>query len=101
MSCVSARPVPPSAASRRACGPTRRPRASGSYRTNSWRSAGARPPPVAEGGYVLDTAAVLCLSFGEPGAPRVEALLPMARLALAAASEATAVATDRAWVGLV
>ena len=42
---------------------------------------------MASGGYVLDASALLCLIFQEPGAGRVEACLPGARMGAANLAE--------------
>lgn len=50
---------------------------------------------VAESGYVLDASALLCLLFGEPGADRVEAILPRARMGAANLAEVITKLADR------
>jgi PIN domain nuclease of toxin-antitoxin system len=50
---------------------------------------------VSSGGYVLDASAVLCLLFDEPGADRVEALLPGAKLGVINYHEVIAKLIDR------
>lgn len=50
---------------------------------------------MAESGYVLDASALLCLLFGEPGADRVEAILPGARIGAANLAEVIAKLADR------
>lgn len=50
---------------------------------------------MSEGGYVLDASALLCLLFREPGAERVEALMPGARVSAANLAEVIAKLVDR------
>ena len=50
---------------------------------------------MADAGYVLDASALLCLLFGEPGAERVEALLPGARMGAANLAEVVAKLVER------
>lgn len=50
---------------------------------------------MAEGGYVLDASALLCLFFQEPGAERVEAVLAGARVGAANLAEVIAKLVDR------
>lgn len=50
---------------------------------------------MAEGGYVLDASALLCLFFREPGADRVEAVMAGARVSAANLAEVVAKLVDR------